>query len=170
LLLFKVGLGLIFVEYLDFLALFSQLLKQLIDALLLDVSDYILLLSPCQLSILQADHGSGSIPVVLIEQLLQLFNFLLVLLEKGVFGVFVDAGLVLDRFGACGVAKGREGLFIVEVRGGDRCYHDCLGVASQGVLQETGQFRVSVRDVLGFTVYQGAYHVTKGLIRCYNEN
>ncbi len=63
-----------------------------------------------------------------------------ILPQKSIFGIFVDNGLVLDKFGPAGVPQCTESLFVVVVGrryGGD---HDSLGVAAQRVIQDSGQF------------------------------
>lgn len=96
-----------------------------------------------------------------IKLLLELADFLLVLAKKGIFGVFVDAWLVLNVLGATGVSECVNGLVVVVVSGADVGDHDCLCVSTEGVLKETRQLAISVRDVACLGVSQCRYNVAE---------
>jgi len=65
-------------------------------------------------------------------------DFILVLLQEGVFGVFVYDRFVFYVLGTGGVTEGREGLFVVVIGGGESGDHYCLLVTTERVLKETG--------------------------------
>ena len=90
--------------------------------------------------------GSAAL-VKRVELLLQLGNLLLVLAKQRIFGVLINAGLVLDILRSGGVTKRVHRLVEVVIRGAHIRNHHCLCVAAQRVLQETGELTVAVRDV-----------------------
>ena len=51
---------------------------------------------------------------------------------------------------------------IVVVRWADAGHHECLGVPSQGRLEQSRELGVTVGDVLGFAVHQGRYDIAQG--------
>lgn len=150
------------VEYLDFLAFGGEFLEQFIDALVLFPAEADVSLGRAAHH-LDVDLGGVDAGAGLGEELLELVDFLFVLLEEGVLGVFVDARLVLDGFGAGSVPEGGKRLVVVEIGGGNGGDHHGLGVAAEGVLEHARQLGVAVGDVVGFAVHQGADHVSQGL-------
>lgn len=95
------------------------------------------------------------------QLLLQFHDFLLELTKHGVFRVFVDNGVILDVFCTVGIAKCGERLVKVEVGRAQIGYHDGLGITTKRVLQQTGEFRVSVGNMSRFTINQSRNHVTQ---------
>ena len=77
-------------------------------------------------------HGGSALPQLFFE----LLDLVLVLPEQRVLRIFVDLWLVLDLFGAVGVAQRAERLVIVVVGGGETGHHHRLGVTTQRVLPE----------------------------------
>lgn len=61
--------------------------------------------------------------------------------------------LILNTFGARGIAQSRKGLIIIIMRGGASCDHDGLGVATQRVLEQTGELGITIWDVLALAVH-----------------
>lgn len=65
--------------------------------------------------------------------------------EGGELGV--DAGGVLDGFGADTKAEGGECFGLIEGGGGAIDYESCAGVSTEGFLEDSGEFGVAVGDV-----------------------
>lgn len=82
------------------------------------------------------------------QKLLQLFILLLEFPNEFVLCTLVNHSLVLDLLRSVRVSERRQGLLEVHVRGRNGADHDGLGVATEGVLQNTGQTGVSVRHNL----------------------
>ncbi len=81
------------------------------------------------------------------EQDAKALNLLLVLPQKRVLWVFIDDGLVFDVLGPVCISERGKRLVVVVVGRAHGRHHYRLGVAAQGVLQEAGQLRVTVRNV-----------------------
>ena len=77
---------------------------------------------------------------------------MLIFLKKSIFGVLVDARLVLDGFGSISVVQGTQGLLIVVICWGESGYHNGLGVTAKGVLEETSQLGVTIGHMLGVPI------------------
>lgn len=105
-----------------------------------------------------AVHLRGHLPL---QHHLQILDFVSVFPQKGIFGVLVDDWLVFNEFCTAGVSEGTEGFLVVVAGWGDCCDHDCFRVAAQGVLKQSGQFGISVGNVMGLPIYQCRYHITK---------
>mmetsp|Transcript_25497 Transcript_25497/g.65616 ORF Transcript_25497/g.65616 Transcript_25497/m.65616 type:complete len:280 (+) Transcript_25497:1354-2193(+) len=86
------------------------------------------------------------------QQCAQPLYFILIFPEHGVLGVLIDAWLVLNVFGAVGIAQRGYCLLTVVVGGSHVCNHHCLSVTTQRVLQQPSELGVAVRDVAGFGI------------------
>lgn len=95
------------------------------------------------------------------ELLLQFRDFVLVFSEQGIFWIFVDLWLVLDVFGAICVSERVHCLVVVVVSWSDVGDHERLRVAAQGVLQQSGQLRVSIGYIRVLGVGEGGDNVTE---------
>lgn len=92
------------------------------------------------------------------ELLFQLFDLLLHTLKKE-FGVLLDVDncLVADFHHAGGEFEGGYCLLVLLRLRIDVGNHDCLAVASDGVLQEVRKLTLTVRDVVTFVVAHTYY-------------
>ena len=86
---------------------------------------------------------------------------MLIFLKESVFGILVDARLVLDGFRSISVMQGTQGLFVVVVSRRQSGYHNGLCVTTEGVLEETGQLGVTIGHMLGVPVDKGLDDVTQ---------
>ena len=77
---------------------------------------------------------------------------MLIFLKKSIFGVLVDARLVLDGFGSISVVQGTQGLLVVVISRGESGYHNGLGVTTEGVLEKTSQLGVTIGHMLGVPI------------------
>ncbi len=101
--------------------------------------------------------------VFLGEFLLEFPEFDLVLPEKcPLVHVLVDPRLILDFLSARRKLQSGDRLSETLRGGRDHCHHCRLAIAAQGVLQQTSQLRVTVRDMRTRTlVRQSRYNVTQ---------
>lgn len=138
--LFLVDLCLLLLELLLYRLLITpQLLLKLLHVLLLDDTH---LHCPW----LPSDRQRHLLP--------QPLDLLLKLPQQRVLRVLVDTHVVLDVLGSVRVLQTRKSLFVIVPTRPHVSDHDCLCVAPQRILQQTGQFRVSVRNVRSLGVYQ----------------
>lgn len=91
----------------------------------------------------------------------QLLNLLHILLEKGILRVFVDFGLILDEFGTTCISERAQSFIIVVICRGASCDHDGLCVTSQGILQQSGEFRITIRNVVSLAVNERRNDITQ---------
>ena len=74
----------------------------------------------------------------------------------------VDCSLILDFHHSCGEFKGRNSLLEVLTRTHDVCNHYCFAVATQGILEQSGQFGVSVWDMPMLSFHEGTNDISQG--------
>mmetsp|Transcript_8478 Transcript_8478/g.12962 ORF Transcript_8478/g.12962 Transcript_8478/m.12962 type:complete len:292 (-) Transcript_8478:213-1088(-) len=81
--------------------------------------------------------------------------------DHSIFGIFVDPGLVLNILGSARVPQRRDSLLAVVVGRSAVSNHDGLRVSSEGVLQDTRQLRVTIRNVRALRIDQRTNHVAQ---------
>ena len=122
---------------------------------LLMVSDDFSRLATGDHSVHLHDFLGGLALVESVELLLQLGDLVLVLTQESILGVLVDTRLILDVLSAGRIAKRVHRLVKVVVSWSDIGNHDCFGVATEGVLEQSGQLTVTVWDVGGLGIGEG---------------
>ena len=85
-----------------------------------------------------------------------------------IFRVFIDSGLVLDLLGSTCISQCGERFVNVVVSRANCSDHDCLGITSERVLEDTGELGVTVGDVGALGVGQTADGMAKGRKRQIN--
>lgn len=99
-----------------------------------------------------------------------MLDFTLVLFQERVFRVLVHLRLVLDLLRSVSVPESGHGLLEVVVSGREGRDHDSFRVASQTVLQQAGQIRVSIRGMLRFTIAECRDHISERHERLVNKD
>lgn len=83
---------------------------------------------------------------ILVDERLQLFYLRSELSDEFDVRVFVDSRLVDNVFRAIGVSESAESVVVIAFRRADSRYHDGLGVAAQGILQQPRKHAIAIRD------------------------
>ena len=96
-----------------------------------------------------------------LELILELLDLVGVLLQESVFWVLVYYGFVLDQLCPGSVSQSTECLLVIVVSWGTVGKHYSFSVSSKRVLQKSSQFRISVRNMLGSSLNQGANDVSQ---------
>lgn len=93
---------------------------------------------------------------------LQGLDFFHILSEESILRVFVDLRLILNEFSSACISKSAESLVVVVIGWRAGSNHDSLRVSSQRILEQSRQFRISVRNMVCFAVDQSRYHIAQG--------
>ena len=109
--------------------------------------------------------GCGSLILHALQHLSELHDLVFVFAQESILGVLIDSWLVLDRFGAVRIPQRRQRLVVVVVSWGDSRDHHGLRVATQRVLQQTGQLGVTIRNVAALPVHESFNNITKCLLK-----
>ena len=65
------------------------------------------------------------------------------------------------KLGAAGIPERAQSLIVIIVGWGDSCDHDGFGITPQRILQQAGQFGISVGYVMGFAIDQRRDYVAQ---------
>lgn len=102
------------------------------------------------------------VPVHHLRQLLlQFIYFILEVANKRVLRVLVDVRLILDVLGPVRISERADRFIVVVVSRSNVGDHHGFGIAAQRILEQSGQFRVSVGYVCGVGVHQLRYHIAE---------
>ena len=99
---------------------------------------------------------------ILVELFPETRDLIMELTDHGVLGVLVDPRLILNVLGPARISQRTHRLICVVVRVTTIGNHASLGVSSQRILQDTGQLRISVRDVGALGIGQATDHMAQG--------
>ena len=91
---------------------------------------------------------------------LQLFDLVHVLSEQSILRILVYFRLILYKFSPTRVSKSAQSLIIVVVCRRKCSNHDSFCVTSERILKQTGQFWITIRYVMYFSVDQSRNDVT----------
>lgn len=83
---------------------------------------------------------------ILIDKRFQLFYFRAELPDKLHVRVFVDSRFVDDIFRPIRISESAESIVVIAFRRTDGRYHDSLGIAAEGILQQPCEHAVPIRD------------------------
>lgn len=105
-------------------------------------------------------------PAVLTSHILghllsQFLDFFLKLPQQGILGILVDPYIILDVLGTVRILQSGKSFIIVVARRTDIRNHDSLCITSQGILQQSGKLRITIRDMLRLGVHQALNDQTK---------
>jgi len=103
---------------------------------------------------------SSTILLNFLKHLFESLNFFFVLFQKRVFWILVNHWLVFNSFCSSGISECRKSFFVVVIcrRAGGN--HDSLCVSSKRILKQTCEFRISIWDMLRFSINQRRNNIT----------
>ena len=96
------------------------------------------------------------------ELFLENLDLLCILSEKSVFGIFIYFRLVFYSFSPVSISQGAQCFLIAGLGWGDIGDHASLHVPTEGVLQQSGQFRVTIRNVSAPAIDKTRNDIHKG--------
>jgi len=83
---------------------------------------------------------------ILIDKRFQLFYLRSKLPDKLHVRIFVDGRFIDNIFRAIRISESAKSVVVIAFRRTDSRYHDSLGIAAEGILQQPREHTVSIRD------------------------
>uniref|UniRef100_A0A1B0CKE7 Uncharacterized protein n=1 Tax=Lutzomyia longipalpis TaxID=7200 RepID=A0A1B0CKE7_LUTLO len=97
----------------------------------------------------------------LLQLPLELSNLLLEMPQKCILRLIIDMRTILNILSPSCISQRRNSLHVVTISWTNTRTHHRLGIPTKGVLQQSRQFGISIRNVRTLPINKGTYHISQ---------